>query len=51
MILFASIIWAAQVLKFSLNLANLTPHPFHVFLSYSHPPSMQQIEAIRALKT
>lgn len=30
------------------NLANLTPHPFYVFLNYSHPPVLQRIEALRA---
>jgi len=30
------------------NLTNLTPHPFYVFLNYSHPPVLQRI---RALKT
>lgn len=28
------------------NLSNLTPHPFYVFLNYSHPPMLQRIEAI-----
>ena len=30
------------------NLANLTPHPLHVFLTYSHPPVLARIAAIRA---
>ena len=29
------------------SLTNLTPHPFHVFLHYSHPPVLQRIEALR----
>ncbi|MDR8392908.1 M48 family metallopeptidase [Aliifodinibius sp. S!AR15-10] len=29
------------------NLSNLTPHPFYVFLNYSHPPVLQRIEAVR----
>lgn len=29
------------------NLSNLTPHPFYVFLNYSHPPALRRIEAIR----
>jgi STE24 endopeptidase len=29
------------------NLSNLTPHPFYVFLNYSHPPALSRIEAIR----
>jgi STE24 endopeptidase len=28
------------------NLSNLTPHPFYVFLHYSHPPLVQRIQAI-----
>ncbi|ACS81082.1 M48 family metallopeptidase [Maridesulfovibrio salexigens] len=30
------------------NLANLTPHPFYVWLEYSHPPVLKRIEALRA---
>ena len=29
------------------HLSNLTPHPFHVFLNYSHPPVLSRIEAMR----
>jgi STE24 endopeptidase len=29
------------------NLSNLTPHPFKVFISYSHPPVLERIKAIR----
>jgi len=29
------------------NLGNLTPHPFYVFLNYSHPPVLERIRAIR----
>jgi len=29
------------------NLTNLTPHPFYVFVNYSHPPLLQRINAIR----
>ncbi len=29
------------------NLSNLTPHPFYVFLNYSHPPVLQRIHSIR----
>ena len=32
------------------NLANLTPHPFPVFLDYSHPPMLKRISAMKALK-
>jgi STE24 endopeptidase len=30
------------------NLSNLTPHPFYVFLNYSHPPVLQRIEALKS---
>ncbi len=29
------------------NLGNLTPHPFKVWLNYSHPPILERIRAIR----
>lgn len=29
------------------NLANLTPHPWYVFLHYSHPPLFRRIAALR----
>jgi len=32
------------------NLANLNPHPFHVFLKDSHPPILERIEAIRQMR-
>ena len=32
------------------NLSNLNPHPFYVFLNYSHPPILKRIEAIQNLK-
>jgi STE24 endopeptidase len=32
------------------NLANLTPHPFPVFLNYSHPPMLIRIKALRNLE-
>lgn len=32
------------------NLGNLTPHPFYVFLNYSHPPLLQRIRAIQWIK-
>lgn len=31
------------------NLSNLTPHPFYVFLNYSHPTVLQRISAIRQI--
>lgn len=30
------------------NLANLTPHPWHVALHHSHPPLLRRITAVRA---
>lgn len=30
------------------NLSNLTPHPFYVFLNYTHPPVPERIEALKA---
>jgi STE24 endopeptidase len=32
------------------NLSNLTPHPFYVFLNYSHPPVLERIKALRRLE-
>ena len=32
------------------NLSNLTPHPFYVFLNYSHPPLLQRIQTIQKTK-
>jgi len=29
------------------NLSNLAPHPFYVFLNYSHPPLLQRMRAIQ----
>lgn len=31
------------------NLSNLTPHPFYVFMNYSHPTALQRIKAIREI--
>ncbi|CCK81176.1 M48 family metallopeptidase [Desulfobacula toluolica] len=31
------------------NLSNLTPHPFYVFLNYSHPPVLARISTLKAL--
>ena len=28
------------------NLSNLAPHPFYVFLNYSHPPLLERVQAI-----
>ena len=30
------------------NLSNLTPHPFYVFLNYSHPPLCERIAALKS---
>jgi len=30
------------------NLSNLTPHPFYVFLNYSHPPILERINALKS---
>jgi len=32
------------------NLSNLTPHPFYVFLNYSHPPLLQRVQAMQDIK-
>lgn len=32
------------------NLANLTPHPFYVFILYSHPPMLERIAALKKLR-
>lgn len=32
------------------NLSNLTPHPFYVFLNYSHPPVLERIQALKSIK-
>lgn len=32
------------------SLSNLTPHPLLVFLSYDHPPILQRIQALRAIR-
>ncbi len=29
------------------NLSNLSPHPFYVFLNYSHPPLLERVHAIQ----
>jgi STE24 endopeptidase len=33
------------------NMSNLTPHPLKVMLDYTHPPILQRIEALRALRS
>jgi STE24 endopeptidase len=32
------------------NLSNLYPHPFYVFLNYSHPPVLERIKSIESLQ-
>ena len=49
---FAATTYNAAPLKSALvklsvdNLSNLQPHPFNVFLSYSHPTLLQRLEAL-----
>ncbi|MBT3387615.1 MAG: M48 family metalloprotease, partial [Desulfobacula sp.] len=31
------------------NLSNLTPHPFYVFLNYSHPPVLARINTLKSV--
>ena len=31
------------------NLSHLTPHPFYIFLNYSHPPVLERIKTIRSI--
>jgi STE24 endopeptidase len=45
----ASLIEALKKLSAN-NLSNLTPHPFYVFLNYSHPPLLQRVKAIQGIK-
>jgi len=33
------------------NLANLTPHPFYVFMHYSHPPLLIRINALKKISS
>jgi len=33
------------------NLSNLSPHPFYVFLNYSHPPLLQRLNKIQYYET
>jgi STE24 endopeptidase len=33
------------------NLSNLMPHPFYVFLNYSHPPILERLEAIENVRS
>lgn len=30
------------------NLSNLTPHPFYVFLNYSHPPTLERVRTLES---
>lgn len=33
------------------NLSNLTPHPFYVFMNYSHPPVLARIKALQNISS
>mmetsp|Transcript_2783 Transcript_2783/g.3530 ORF Transcript_2783/g.3530 Transcript_2783/m.3530 type:complete len:122 (+) Transcript_2783:425-790(+) len=33
------------------NLSNLTPHPFSVFIGYSHPPVLMRVRALNDLES
>ncbi|MDZ7772853.1 MAG: M48 family metallopeptidase [Balneolaceae bacterium] len=52
---FAARTWRADPMISALkklsrdNLSNLTPHPFYVFINYSHPPVLQRIRALRSV--
>ena len=52
---FAANTYGAQPLKEALirlhqeNLSNLTPHPWHVFMNYSHPPLLKRLNALESL--
>ena len=32
------------------NLSNLTPHPYYVFMHYSHPPVLERLKALQKIK-
>ena len=32
------------------NLSNLNPHPFYVFLHYSHPPVLERIRSVSRIE-
>ncbi len=32
------------------NLSNLTPHPLHVFLHYSHPPVLERVRRLKSFR-
>ena len=33
------------------NLSNLNPHPFYVFMTYTHPPVLERIRVLRDLSS
>lgn len=42
---------ASALKKLSVrNLSNLTPHPWYVFFSYSHPPLLQRLDHLQKIK-
>jgi STE24 endopeptidase len=44
-----SMVYALKKLS-AHNLSNLYPHPFYVFLNYSHPPVLERIKSIENLQ-
>jgi STE24 endopeptidase len=43
---------ASGLLRLSKDsLSNLTPHPFYVFISYSHPPVLERVRRLEAMST
>lgn len=41
-------LFASSVSLAAHNLSNLRPHPFYVFLNYSHPPLQERVRAIES---
>lgn len=53
---FAALTYKSEPLQEALkklsvnNLGNLTPHPWHVFVNYSHPPLLSRLDALDLYK-